>query len=100
MIGSPSFIDEVVSKQDWGEGQGKGEIAGMRKLARLSPEAAIKEVEWHFGIQGEEIGNWAQRYKEAKYLASYLLRRHCWMSLRGRGQVLQYDTIAICSQPE
>ncbi len=83
MIGSQSFIDEVVSKQVRGEGPGKGEIAGKRELARLRPEAVIKEVEWHFGIQGKEIGNRAQRYTEARYLASYLLRQHCWMSLRG-----------------
>ncbi len=73
MIGSQSFVDEVVSKQVRGEGPGKGEIAGKRELARLRLEAVIKEVEWHFGIQGKEIGNRAQRYTEARYLASYLL---------------------------
>ena len=83
MIGSQSFIDEVGSKQIRGEGQGKGEIAGMRELARLRPEEVIKEVEGQFWIQGEEIGNRAQRYTEVRYLASYLLRQHCWMSLRG-----------------
>ncbi len=77
MIGSQSFVDEVVSKQVRGEGQGKGEIAGMRELARLRPEKVIKEVEWQFWIQSEEIGNRVQRYKEVRYLASYLLRRHC-----------------------
>ncbi len=86
MIGSQSFIDEVVSKQVRGEGQGKGEMAGMRELARLRPEAVIKEVEWHFGIQGEEIKSRAQSYTEPRYLASYLLRRHCWMSLREIGE--------------
>ncbi len=83
MIGSQSFIDEVVSKQVRGEGQGKGEIAGMRELARLRSEEGIKKIEWQFWIQSEEIGNRAQRYTKVRYLASYLLRQHCWMSLRG-----------------
>jgi len=52
----------------------------------VKPDAVSKEVESYLGIKGEEIRRREQRYTEARYVASLLLRRYCLMSLREIGE--------------
>ena len=52
----------------------------------MKPDAVLREAESCFGIKGEEIRRRGQKYTDARYVASFSLRRHCLMSLRVIGE--------------
>ena len=54
----------------------------------------MRVAERYFGITSEEIRSREQRYTEARYLTSYLLRRHCLMSLQKIGAMVGLHYIA------
>jgi chromosomal replication initiation ATPase DnaA len=49
----------------------------------------------YFGIKGEDIRRREQRYTDARYVASYLLRRHCLMTLRKIGEIVDLHYSAV-----
>ena len=57
-----------------------GEIVGVKA------DAVIRGIEQYYGIKSEDLRNRGRRYTEARYVASYLLRRHCLMGLREIGE--------------
>ena len=69
----------------------------------MKPDAVSKEVESYLGIKGEEIRRREQRYTEAWYVVSFLLRRRWFMSLWEIGEKvgLHYSVVgnAIRSGP-
>jgi len=85
VIGSEGFVEETVERHLKGMGD-KKELSGIREMVGARPEEVLRQVGKHFGIEGEEIRGREQRYTEPRYLASYLLRRYCFMSLREIGE--------------
>ncbi|MBI2985504.1 MAG: transposase [Deltaproteobacteria bacterium] len=85
VIGSEGFVDEMVERYLKGMRDRK-ELSGIREIVGARPEDVLREVGKHFGIEGGEISGRGQRYTEPRYLASYLLRRYCLMSLREIGE--------------
>ncbi len=85
VIGSENFVEEVAEKHLWGRRESSGEESRLREVVGVRPDAVLREVESYFGIEGEEIRRREQRYTEARYVASCLLRRYCLMSLREIG---------------
>lgn len=85
VIGSEGFVEEMVKKHLKGMGD-KKEVSGIREIVGARPEEVLRQVGKYFGIEGGEISGRGQRYTEPRYLASYLLRRYCLMSLREIGE--------------
>ncbi len=85
VIGSEGFVEEMVERYLKGMRDRK-ELSGIREIVGARPEDVLREVRKHFGIEGGEISGRGQRYTEPRYLASYLLRRYCLMSLREIGE--------------
>ena len=85
VIGSADFVDQVAEKHLRGRKEIHGEESRLREVVGVRPDTVLREVANYFGIKGEEIRRREQRYTEARYVASYLLRRHCLMSLREIG---------------
>jgi chromosomal replication initiation ATPase DnaA len=48
----------------------------MREINGVKPGRVITEVEKYYGIEGEAIRKRGQKYTEARYVASYLMRRY------------------------
>lgn len=86
LIGSEKFVTEMVEKYLRGREEKKAEIRGVREIVGLRPEAVLRQIEKYFGIKGEDIKRRSQRYTEPRYLTSYLLRKHCLLSLREIGE--------------
>jgi hypothetical protein len=86
VIGSQDFVEEIAEKHLRDHSERRGEQSRLRVFVGRRPDKVLREVENYFGIKGEEIKRREQRYTEARYVASYLLRRHCLMSLREIGE--------------
>jgi hypothetical protein len=86
VIGSEGFVEEVAEKHLRGRRERSGEQSRVREVAGVKPDTVLREVESYFGIKGEEIRRREQRYTEARYTASFLLRRYCLMRLREIGE--------------
>lgn len=86
VIGSERFVEDTVERYLRGRGDKKGEVTGIREIVGVPPEEVLKKVEKYFGIVGGEINRRGQRYTEPRYLASYLLRQYCLLSLREIGE--------------
>ena len=85
VMGSEGFIEEVVRKQG-GEKVKKAEIARRREIVGHKPEAIMAAVGKYYGIRAEEIKGRGWRYTEARYVASYLMRRYGLLGLREIGE--------------
>lgn len=94
VIGSQSFVEEIVQKYLKGVEDQK-ELSGIREIAGARPEEVLRQVGNYFGITEGEITGREQRYTEPRYLASYLLRRYCLMSLREIGELLGLHYSAV-----
>ena len=86
VIGSKDFVEEVATKHLAGRQQERGEETGLREVVGIRPEVVLSEVARYFGIKNEEIQRREQRYTDARYVATLLLRRCCLMSLREIGE--------------
>ena len=95
MIGSEEFVEEVTRKHVRGKKNERGEESRLRELAGVKPDAVIGEVAQHFGIGVDEIGTREQRYTDARYVASYLLRGCCLMTLQEIGAVVGLHYSAV-----
>jgi REP element-mobilizing transposase RayT len=95
VIGSDGFLDEVASRQLAGRRQERGEHSGLREVVGIRPEVILAEVARYFGIRSEAIRRREQRYTEARYVASLLLRRYGLMSLQeiGKKVGLHYSAV-------
>jgi REP element-mobilizing transposase RayT len=85
VLGSEDFIERVVSKHVGRKGN-KAEVARRRELAGVRPQAILLAVERYFKLQPGEIKGRQQKYTEARYVASYVMRRHGMMGLREIGE--------------
>ena len=85
VIGSEDFVEGVATKHLGGRQQERGEESGLREVVGIRPEVVLSEVARYFGIKSEEIRRREQRYTDARYVASVLLRRYCLESLREIG---------------
>ena len=85
VIGSADFVEQVAAKYLRGGTEIHGEGSRLREVVGVRPDTVLREVANYFGIKGEEIRKREQRYTEARYVTSYLLRRHCLMNLREIG---------------
>ena len=85
VMGSEGFIEEVVRRHG-GEKVKKAEIAGRRDIVGHKPEAILAAVGKYYGIRVEEIKGRGWRYTEARYVASYLMRRYGLLGLREIGE--------------
>lgn len=96
LMGSDSFVRRMVERYV-GDGGGKGkEVSGIRELEKsLEPEQVLREVSKYFGVKGEEIKRRSQVYTESRYVASYLLRRYCLLSLREIGDLVGLHYSAV-----
>src|SRR2546430_16010739 len=67
----------------------------IKEIVAVKPEAVIREIERYYGIKGEELRGRGRHYTEPRYVASYLLRRHCLMGLREIGEQvgLHYNAV-------
>jgi hypothetical protein len=86
VIGSEDFVEEVAGRHLRGGNEKRGEISKLRDVVGVRPEVVLVEVAKYFGIKSAEIRRREQRYTEARYVASVMLRRHCLMSLREIGE--------------
>jgi REP element-mobilizing transposase RayT len=86
VIGSEEFLDEISNKHLKGRGGKGGEQSHMREIIGVKPERVITEVGKHYGIEGEAIRKRGWKYTEARYVASYLMRRYSLMGLREIGE--------------
>jgi putative transposase len=86
VIGTEEFVEEVAERHLRRKKTHRGEESGLRKIGAVKPESVIRAVASYFGIAEEEIGRREQRYTDARYVASYLLRRYCLMTLREIGE--------------
>ena len=86
VIGSEEFLDEISNKHLKERGSRRGEHSHMREIVAVRPDRVIKEVGKHYGMEGEAIQRRGWKYTEARYVASYLLRRYGLMGLREIGE--------------
>lgn len=86
LIGSERFVTEIVEKYPRNKEEKKAEITGVREIVGLRPQEVLRQIEKYFGIRGEDIKRRSQKYTEPRYLTSYLLRKHCLLSLREIGE--------------
>ena len=86
VIGSEEFVGKVAERHLGGRRERRGEQSLIKEIVGVKPEAVIKKIERYYGIKGEELRGRGRRYTEPRYVASYLLRRHCLMGLREIGE--------------
>jgi putative transposase len=86
MIGSEDFVEEVASKHLGSRQIKGGEESGLRELVGISAEEVLDEVARYFRITSQEVRHREQKYTDARYVASLMLRRYCLMSLREIGE--------------
>jgi REP-associated tyrosine transposase len=86
VIGTADFVEEVAGKHLGGRQIKGGEESGLREVVGIRPEVVLSEVAKYFGIESEEIRRREQRYTDARYAASLLLRQRCLLSLREIGE--------------
>jgi hypothetical protein len=80
VIGSEDFVKEVAERHLAGRGEKCGEVSRVREVVGVRPDKVLRDMENYFGIKSEEIRCRGQRYTDARYVASLLLRRYCLMS--------------------
>ena len=95
VIGTEEFVEEVAETHLQRKKTHRGEESGLRKIVAVKPESVIQAVASYFGIAGEEIGRREQRYTDARYVATYLLRRYCLMTLQEIGKVVRLHYSAV-----
>jgi hypothetical protein len=86
VMGSEEFLEEVSAVHVRGKARREKELSGIRELVKVKPEGVPREVEKYFGLSAEDLRGRGQRYTEPRYVASYLLRKHCLLSLREIGE--------------
>lgn len=87
LMGSERFVEEIVEKFVHGRELRGSEVSGMRGLSRtVGPEEVLRQVSRHYGMKGGDIKKRSQEFTEARYIASYLLRKYCLLSLREVGE--------------
>ena len=86
VIGTEEFVEEVAKTHLRSKKHKRGEESGLQQLVAVKPDSVIKAVTNYFGITGEDIRRREQRYTDARYVASYLLRRYCLLTLRAIGE--------------
>src|SRR5437868_9745571 len=86
VIGLEEFVGKVAERHLGGRRERRGEQSRIQEIVGVKPEAVIKEIERYYGIKGEELRARGRHYTEPRYVASYLLRRHCLMGLREIGE--------------
>ncbi len=109
VMGSEEFLKRWSERH---EKLKKAEISRRRDLIVFKPEAILAAVGKYYGIRAEEIKGRGRRYTEARYVASYLMRRSGLLGLREIGtrvglhfsavgnavqRVGQTDLVFICS---
>ena len=88
VLGAEEFVEDVVQKHLRGSENKHGEESRIRQLTGIKPHTVMRVAERYFGITSDEIRSREQRHTEARYLTSYLLRRHCLMTLQEIGVVV------------
>src|SRR5438093_2105858 len=86
VIGSEEFVGKVAERHLGRRRERRGEQSRIKEIVGVKPEAVIEEIERYYGIKGEELRGRGRHYTEPRYVASYLLRRHCLMGLREIGE--------------
>ncbi len=79
-------MGKVAERHLGGRRERRGEQSRIKEIVAVKPEAVIREIERYYGIKGEELRGRGRHYTEPRYVASYLLRRHCLMGLREIGE--------------
>ncbi|MPZ78621.1 MAG: hypothetical protein GEU77_19135 [Deltaproteobacteria bacterium] len=88
VIGSPEFVQDVVRNHLPDSENKRGEESQVRQLTGMKPDTVMREAQGYFGVTRDEIRDRGQRYTDARYVTSYLLRRHCLMTLQEIGAVV------------
>jgi REP element-mobilizing transposase RayT len=86
VIGTEEFVEEVAKTHLRSKKHKRGEESGLHQLVAVKPDFVVKTVTKYFGITGKEIRRREQRYTDARYVVSYLLRRYCLLTLREVGE--------------
>ena len=95
VIGTEAFVEEVTKTHLRSKPHQRGEESGLPQLVAVKPEAVIHAVAQYFGITEGEIRRREQRYTDARYVASYLLRRYCLLTLRAIGERVSLHSSAV-----
>lgn len=85
LIGSEEFVKKVAERFLGDRREKPGEESRVREIVGVKAETVIREIGRYYGIRGEDLRRRERRYTEPRYIASYLLRRHCLMGLREIG---------------
>jgi chromosomal replication initiation ATPase DnaA len=95
VIGAQEFVEDVVQNHLRGSENKRGEESQIRQLTGMKSGRIMREAEGYFGITRGEIRSREQRYTDARYVTSYLLRRHCLMTLQAIGTVVGLHYSAV-----
>lgn len=88
LIGSEKFVRGIVRRYLRAQ-TGKGSRTnGRSDLPRIESEKLLKELGRYYGVKGAEISLRSHRYTAARYVGSYLLKKHCALKLREIGERL------------
>ena len=95
VIGTEAFVEEVTKTHLRRKQHQRGEESGLPQLVAVKPEAVIHAVAKYFSVTEGEIRRREQRYTDARYVASYLLRRYCLLTLRAIGERVSLHYSAV-----
>jgi putative transposase len=86
VLGSAEFVEEVADRHLGSRREKRGEESRLGEIVGVKADALIGEVVRYYGIKETDLRSRGHRYTEARYVASYLLRRECLTSLREIGE--------------
>lgn len=88
VIGAPESVEDVVQNHLRVTENRRGEASQLRQLTGMKPNTVMREAQEYFGNTRDEIRSREQRYTDARYVTSYLLRCYCLMTLQESGAVM------------
>lgn len=96
LLGSQRFRDAIVSRYIEDVEGRKTEASRVKELrVSVEPQKVLAEVGRHFGIKEMDLKRRSHIFTEPRYLASYLLRKHCSSGLKeiGKQVGLHYSAV-------